>query len=245
MRARQRDLRALRGAPHLEHEGAHAIAGIVPLAGDLLALGQDRLRLADLEDHVALLDTMHDTAEDLTFLADELGVDPFALGITHALQYHLLDGLRADASELGRPLGELELVVDLGGGVEALGLLQRDLDLRVRNFGDDFLTREGADGARFPIDLDAAVVGGGMRLLRAREQGGLHRIEEDLRIDPLLPCELLDDYDQFSVHVVRSRPRPWHVHVQTRLRHDVPRELHALPVVIQHQPLGRHFHQPP
>src|SRR5439155_21091799 len=41
------------------------------------------------------------------------------------------------------------------------------------------------------------------------------------------------------------RPRPWYVHVQTRLRHDATQELHTLPVVIQHQPLGRHFYQPP
>src|SRR5581483_1446654 len=33
MRPRQRDLRALRRATHLEHEGAHAIARVVALAG--------------------------------------------------------------------------------------------------------------------------------------------------------------------------------------------------------------------
>ena len=91
-------------APDLEHEGADAIARVVALAGNLLALGQDRLGLADLEDHVALLDAVDHAAEDLPLLAGELRVDALPLGVTHLLEDHLLGGLRGDAPEILRRL---------------------------------------------------------------------------------------------------------------------------------------------
>src|SRR5262249_32996008 len=146
---------------HFEHVRANPIARVVPLAGDLLALRQDRLRLADLEDHVALLDAMHDPTQDLAFLADELRVDPLALSVADPLEDDLLDRLRADASELRRLLRQLQLVVDLRSGIETLGLVERDLELRVGDLGDDLLTRVSADGPRLAVDLDAAVLGGG------------------------------------------------------------------------------------
>src|SRR5262249_12356287 len=75
VRPRQHDLRALDALLHLEHVGADAIARAIPLAGDLLALHQHGLGLADLDDHVALLDAVDDAARDLAFLVDELRVD--------------------------------------------------------------------------------------------------------------------------------------------------------------------------
>src|ERR1051325_1893247 len=123
------------------------------------------------------------TTSATTFLADELRVDALTLGVADALQDDLLHGLGADAAELRRLLGQLELVLELGVGVQLLGFVEGDLEMRVDDVGDDLLARVGADGAGLAVDLDAAVIGGGVRLLRAGEEGRLHRFEEDLGID--------------------------------------------------------------
>src|SRR5262245_65612545 len=100
MRAGQRDLRALGRSTDFQHPGPDTVARIVTLAGNLLALGQDGLGLADLEDHVALLDPVDHTPEDLALLALELLVDPVTLGVAHPLQDDLLGRLRRDPPEL-------------------------------------------------------------------------------------------------------------------------------------------------
>src|SRR5207253_2306743 len=207
VRARERDLRALGGTPHLAHVGAHAVAGIVALARNLLALGQDRLRLADLQDHVALLDPVHDTAQDLTFFADELRIDALALGIADLLKDDLLRGLGGDASQIlqGAVLQQFELDAKLGLGVQGLGLSQRDLRLRVGDLLDHLLALIDPEVAGLAVDVDADVVARSQALARRRQQGSLQRLEEDLLVDPLLASELLDDHDQFAVHLSCDR----------------------------------------
>src|SRR4029077_8608766 len=45
------------------------------------------------------------------------------------------------------------------------------------------------------------------------------RLEEDLFVDPLLPADLLDHRDQFSIHLPsHASPRPGHLNIQARLR---------------------------
>src|SRR5262245_2508965 len=202
MRAREPALRPLRRAGHLEHAGANAIAGVVALAQDLLAFRQDRLGLSDLEDHVALLDAVHDAAQDLALLAGKLRVDPLSLGVPHLLEDDLLGGLGRDPPEvLGRTLLlELELVVELRVGVQRLGVGETDLLLVVGDVGHDLLAAVHAEVAALPVDVHTPVVGGAERLARRREQGRLQRLEEDLLVDPLLATDLLDDSDQLSVH---------------------------------------------
>src|SRR6185436_10524047 len=198
---RQRDLGALGRAAHLEDEGADAVAGIIALARDLLALGQDRLGLADLEDHVALLDAVHDAPQDLSFLPGELRVDALALGVADLLEDHLLGGLGRDATKvLGRALLlQLELVVELRLRIQSLGLVEADLELGISDLGDDLAAGVGAHLAGLAVDLNAHVVAR-QGLPRGRQQGRLQRLEEDLFVDPLLAAQLLDDHDQFAVH---------------------------------------------
>src|SRR5205823_1414490 len=207
VRARQRDLRTLGRAPHLQHVRAHAVAGVVALARNLLALGQDRLRLADLEDDVALLDPVDDAAQDLAFLADELGVDALPLGVTDFLEDHLLGGLGGDASEILQRLvlKQLELDADLGLGIEGLGVSQCDLGLRVAHLVHDLLALIDAEVAGLAVDMDANVVARPQALAGGRQQGSLQRFEEDLFVDPLLAPELLDDHDQFAIHLSCDR----------------------------------------
>src|SRR6266508_3736990 len=79
---------------------AAAIVGVVALPGDLLPFRDHRLGLAEVHDHVALLDPVHRAADDLALLVDEIRVDGVALGVPHALQDDLLGRLRGDAAEL-------------------------------------------------------------------------------------------------------------------------------------------------
>src|SRR6185295_1114850 len=207
MGPRQRDLRSLGAAPHLEDERANAIARVVALPGNLLAVGQDRLGLADLQDDVALLDAVDHPAEDLAFLAGELRVDPLALGVPHLLEDHLLGGLGGDAAQILERLvlQELELHVQLGLRRQRLGIGQADLELGIGDLLDHPLAVIDTELAGLPIDVDTDVLARAERLSRSRQQGRLQRLEEDLFIDPLLPAQLIDHDDQFSVHDSAAR----------------------------------------
>ncbi len=193
MRARQRDLGALGRAAHLEYVGANPVSRVVALAEDLLPLRQDRLGLADLEDHVALLDPVHDAAQDLTFLTRELRVDALALGVAHFLEDHLLGRLGRDPPKvLRRPLLlQLELVVELRVRVQRLGVGEADLLLVVGDLRDHLLPAVHPEIATLAV----------------REEGRLQRLEEDLLVDPLLAPHLLDNGDQLSVHRFLDSPR--------------------------------------
>src|SRR5207249_3880079 len=236
---------------HLEDVGADAIAGVVPLARDLLPRGQNRLGLADLEDHVALLDPVHDAAEDLALLARELGVDALAFRVPDLLQDHLFGRLGRDPTELlRRPLLlQLELVPQLGLPVECLGVGQADLELVVGHFLDDLLTAVDAQVATLAVDVHAHVIGRPQRLPRRRQQGRLQRLEEDLFVDPLLAPDLLDDADQLSVHRSQHLPeilrlaRPGDFRLQTGLRDAGAREVHPLAVVLEHELVRLHRHE--
>src|SRR5262249_33032423 len=208
MRPRERDLRSLGRPAYLENVRADPVAGVVALTGDLLALGQDRLGLADLENDVALLDAVDDPTEDLALFASELRVDALALGVPDFLKDDLLGRLRRDSPEiLGRALLlDLELDIQIGLGVQLLRLREADLGLRVGHFLDDPLAQECRELTRLPVDLDTDVLGPGVRLTAGRLEGRLHRFKEDLLVDPLLPSDLLDDADQLPVHETCSLP---------------------------------------
>src|SRR2546430_2159151 len=248
---RERDLRALRRAPNLEDVGADPVARVVALARDLLPLREDRLGLADLEDHVTLLDPMDDAPEDLPLLARELRVDSLALRVPDLLQDHLLGGLGRDPPELLRwsLLLELELVAELGLFVQRLGFGQADLDPVVGHLLDDLLAPVDPEVAALPVDVHAHVVGRAEGLPRGREQGGLQRLEEDLLVDPLLATDLFDDGDQLPVHRLRRLPeilrpaRPADFRLQTDLREASTRKLHALAIVLDHEPVGLDSHE--
>src|SRR5881296_994192 len=140
---------------------------------------------------------------------------------------------------------EAELDVELGLDVQLLGLREADLRLRIGDLIDDPLAQVGTELARLPVDLDANVVDGGVRLPARRLEGRLHRLEEDLLVDPLLPSDLLDDADQLSVHEIRNLPAilrlagPGDLRLEPRLRDVGSSKLHPLALAVQHQPLGR------
>jgi len=105
---------------------------------------------------------VHDAAQDLPFLADELRVDPLALGIADLLQDHLLGGLRRDAAQILKRLflQQLQLDIQLGLGVQGLGVREADLGLGVTDLLDDLLAMIDAELAGLAVDVDADIVPG-------------------------------------------------------------------------------------
>ncbi len=153
-----------------------------------------------------------------------LVVDDVALGVAHALQQDLLGGLRRDATEgaarllhvehvaellvlLARLLGvarvpehlEAELFADLGFESVLPCDVDGDFALRVGDFLDDGHVLEEVDVpavlVETSLELPSRPEGG----LRGLENGGLHRLDEDLLVDALLLGDLLDDAAEIDV----------------------------------------------
>src|SRR5207237_761933 len=72
---------------------------------------------------------------------------------------------------------------------------------------------------------------------------------EDLLVDPLLATDLFDDGDQLPVHRLRRLPeilrpaRPADFRLQPDLREASTRKLHALAIVLDHEPVGLDSHE--
>src|SRR5205823_15000823 len=201
MRAREHDLRALRRQLDIKDERTDAVALAVPLAWDLLLLGQDRVGPAEVHDDVLLLEALHDARHQLALATLELVVDDVALGVAHALDDVLLRRLRGDAAELlGRQLGE-QLVANLGIGVElAPGLVERHLVERVLDGLDDGLDLEQLDFADLGIELGLDVLLQPKGLLGGRQHRVLEGVHDDVPVDALLLAHLFDDAVQIRQH---------------------------------------------
>ena len=102
VRARHDDLRALGGLAHLDDVGLEPAAVVVVLVLHLLGLRQQRLDPAEVEQRVAGVGLLDDAGDDVALAAGVLLVLHLALGLTDALEDHLLGGLRGDAPEVGR-----------------------------------------------------------------------------------------------------------------------------------------------
>ena len=101
--ARQDHLRALRARAHLGDHGLDPRALLVALAVDLLRARQQRLDLAEVDEHVvAVARLLHDPRHDLALTVDVLVVHHRALGLADALLDDLLGRHRGDAAEAVR-----------------------------------------------------------------------------------------------------------------------------------------------
>ena len=165
---------------------------------------------------VGLLDDARDDVADAVLVLLE---HDLALGLAHALEDHLLGGLRGDAPEVvgGRDVGRLDLAVgelrpvDHGLGLDRLErhrlALRRRLGLRIGHAGMAFELlgcqheREDADVARLAVELDARERLGVLRLAIGGQQRILERGEQDLGIDPLLVGDDADGVEDLLGHL--------------------------------------------
>ncbi len=189
VRAGDDDLRALGRAADLDDVGLQAGAGLGPLEGHLLGLGQQRLDLAQVEQRVAVVELLHDPGDDVALAVGVLLELAVPLDLADALGQHLAEGLGGDAAHVvGRvvapvdQLAELVDVVRVDADVHRLGV---DLDLglvggigtalvgRDQGIGQDLeqgVDRDAAVGGQHPDRVDHVDVGHAVPLLR-RAQG--------------------------------------------------------------------------
>ena len=215
---------------HLGDDGLDARALLVALAVDLLGARQQRLDLAEVDEHVvAVAGLLHDAGDDLADAVDVLVVHHPALFLADALQDDLLRGLRGDAAEaLRRHVLALDLLLgDVGpvdvevvvGDERVLALarllleplelvelaLARVVEQALLDVGGQ-LDREHAEVA-LVVHLDGRVAGRTRRLLVRGEQRVLERGDERALLDSLVALDLANRFDDLLAHVYLSSIR--------------------------------------
>ena len=201
---------------------------LVALAGHLLGARQQRLDLAEVDEAVAVVGLLDDARDHVADAVLVLVEHHLALRLADPLEDHLLGGLCGDAAEVGRRhvdhvdvgLGQ-PVPVELGlglldryllavlvrgrGGRRLLTLLRRLGQVQEALLDQDLVRDadlEHAHVARVAVDLDAHVAGRLRRLLVRRLEGVLERDEEHLRVDRLLPLQLVDGVEDLFAHSV-------------------------------------------
>ena len=174
------DLGALGGLADLDDVGLHPGAGLGPLVGHLLGLGQQRLDPTEVEQRVAAVALLDDAGDDVALAAGVLLVLHLALGLADALAHHLLGGLRGDAAEVvGRDVelvaDRLAVLVELLGHHPDLAGVGVDGDPGVLvGAGHPLVGRLEGVGERAEQRVDRDALVGGQRLQRVHQVGVRH-----------------------------------------------------------------------
>ena len=146
------DLRAPGRLFHSDDDDTHAFARGVALQPRLLAPRHAPFGLAQVDDDVAVLETLDDAVDNLADMPVVFLIHAFALGFADLLEDHLLGHLGRDpAQALGRLL-ELQLVIDLDVVLQRLGFLDGNLQRLVLDLFHDLPDREHFDFARIGVE---------------------------------------------------------------------------------------------
>jgi len=141
------------------------------LAVVLLAVGNDRLRFAELVEHdheLAALDLLDLAGQEITDARGELVAHLGALTLAHTLDDALLGRLDRRTTEHGEVERLLHHVAGLEPFIEELGFLERDLARRILDVLDDRLEEHDADLALRVVDVDLSLDG---RTVLLRQRG--------------------------------------------------------------------------
>ncbi len=169
MGARQEDLRPALLAAHIVDVGADAIAVAEHFARQHFIAPNNRFAATEIDHHIAVLDALDDTVDDVADPILVLVILTIALGFAHLLHDHLLGRLCGDASVFERRQLVRDGVADLGGGMMAAGLIERDLEGWVFNRVNHQHVARQMKFAAFRIDLRAHF--GFAAIARARRLG--------------------------------------------------------------------------
>ena len=174
--------------------------------GRLLGRGQDRVdafRLApDVQDDRARLDPADGAGDDLALHGRVAPEGLLALDLAEALHEDLARGLGVGAQQfVGVDLLELDGLAELGVGLEAACLLERELRLRILDLFDRHLGAVDADGAGLRVHLDGDVLVAGRGAPVGRLDGLLDGAHEGVLGDALLSVQLQEGADEFTAHV--------------------------------------------
>src|SRR5436190_292792 len=217
-------LRPLRARADLRDDSLDPGALLIALAVDLLGTGQQRLDLAEVDEHVVpVTGLLDDPSDDLGDAVDVLLVHHLALGLADPLGDDLLGGLRGDAAEVLRrhvrsrhllfgDVGPVDLeVLVLDEHMRAfagllLGLLELGQHALARLLEQPLLDvwgqidREDAEVALIAVELDHGVARRARRVLVRGEQRVLERLDQRVGLDSLVSFEFLDELDDLSAH---------------------------------------------
>jgi hypothetical protein len=199
VRAGEHDLGALGGAGDVEHVGLEPIALAIGLGVDLLALGQDGLGPAEVDDDVALLEAAHDAGDELALAVAELVEGHLALGIADLLDDHLLGGLGGDATEHLDVHLDAQGVTELTLRIEIAGFLEEDVGLLILDLLDHGAELEQLHLAQLLVVVGFEVADHAEAAARGSLEGTLQHLHQDFAGDVLLavyrvdqPCEITD-----------------------------------------------------
>src|SRR5678815_5608435 len=138
-------------------DGADRLTLMEVLAVILLAVGDDRLRFAELVEHdheLAALDLLDLAGQQIPDARRELVADLRALALPHSLDDALLGRLDGRAAEDGEVERLLHDVAGLEALVEDLRFLEGDLARRILDRLDDGLEEHDADLTPRIVDID-------------------------------------------------------------------------------------------
>ena len=190
-------------------DGANRLALVEVLAMVLLAIRDDRLRLAELvqhDDELAALDLLDLAGQQVADARRELVADLGALAFADALNDALLGGLDGGAAEDGEVQRLFHHVAGLEALVEQLGLLERDLARGVLDGLDDGLEEGDLDLALRVIDVDFGLHG---RAVLLRQRGHEAVLQQPVQLRPveLLRVRQLTERGQHLCGTDHPRPR--------------------------------------
>ena len=182
---------------------------MVVLAVVLLAIRNDRFRLAELVEHddeLAALDLLHFAGEQIADPRRELVADAGALAFAYALDDPLLRRLHRRAAEHGEVDRLFHDVAGLEALVERLGVLDRDLVARVLDGGDDGLEEDNANVALAVVDVDLGLDVGAVLFREGGEDAVLEQCVQFGAIELLGVRHLAEGVRESSAELTIQNP---------------------------------------
>ncbi len=117
MSAGEKNLRPTLFAAHIINISANPVAVAEGLARQGLIAPNDGFAAPEVDNDIAVFDTLDDAVDDLADAVLELIVLPLALGVANLLDDHLLGVLGGDAAEIDRRKRLGDEIAKVGGGI--------------------------------------------------------------------------------------------------------------------------------
>ena len=122
----------------------------------------------------------------------KLVIDGVALGLANLLQNHLLRSLRLNAAQNVGGTSLRNFSADFDGGLLLARFGKGDFAKRVGNFLDNRADGEEVNLTCFRVEFRTQILVGFIKLTRRDNHRFLNGCDDDLRLDMLLPADLLD-----------------------------------------------------
>ena len=116
----------LRGLVDFNDDDANAVVRRKIFESGLVALCQLAFGLAEFDDDVAVLETLHHAIDDFADMLVIFGENAFAFGFANFLKDDLLGHLRGNAAKTHRGFQELDFLFQLRVGFDPASFVERD-----------------------------------------------------------------------------------------------------------------------